>query len=399
MHALICGAGIAGLALAQRLVHHGWSVTLIEQAPGPRTQGYMIDFFGPGFDAAERMGLLPRLRELGYDVEELAYVDDRGRRRAGADYQRLARSVDRRLLSIMRPDLEAALREHVEGAVTIRYGCSIDGIRQADDRVSVDLTDGDTLEGDVLFGADGIHSRVRELLFGPERDFLHYLGLHTAAYTFDDPTVHAQVQGTFALTDTVDRMMGLYALRDGRVAVFAVHRTVDPSPPADLRGALRSVYGSMGWVVPTALRGCPPSDEIYYDQVAQAFVPAWHRGRVALLGDACGAVSLVAGQGASLAVAGAYVLGERCRDAGSTPDALAGYETAWRPIVSEKQAAGRNGLEWFLPSSRRRLWLRRIALRLMALPGFDRYAAGALVGRTRVPLSDVAGDLTRASSA
>src|SRR4028118_812807 len=113
MRALICGAGIAGLALAERLTGHGWDVTVVERAPGPREQGYMIDFFGLGYDAAEATGIRPRLHELGYRVDGLGYVDASGRRRARLDYGRFARVVHGRLLSIMRPDLERADRKGV----------------------------------------------------------------------------------------------------------------------------------------------------------------------------------------------------------------------------------------------------------------------------------------------
>lgn len=186
MDAVICGAGIAGLALAQRLVHHGWRVTMVEHANGPREQGYMIDFFGLGYDAAERMGVLPRLHELGYAVDELAYVDARGRRRAGADYRRFADAVDGRLLSIMRGDLERALREQVAADVDLRFATTVTGWDERPDGVDVSLSDGDTIAADLLVGADGIHSRVRALAFGAEERFLRHLGLHTAAFVFDD---------------------------------------------------------------------------------------------------------------------------------------------------------------------------------------------------------------------
>ncbi len=114
MRALICGAGIGGLALAERLTSSGWDVTVAERSAGPREQGYMVDFFGLGYDAAEATGLLPRLRELGYRPDEIGYVDASGRYRARLDYGQFARMVHGRLLSIMRPDLERALREQVE---------------------------------------------------------------------------------------------------------------------------------------------------------------------------------------------------------------------------------------------------------------------------------------------
>ncbi|MEU4428913.1 FAD-dependent oxidoreductase, partial [Actinoplanes sp. NPDC024001] len=285
MRVVICGAGIAGLALAQRLDTAGAEVIVVEKAPGPHSGGYMLDFFGPGYDAAEAMGVLPRIRELGYAVDELAYCDDSGRRRAGLRYREFARAAGGRVVSLMRPDLERALREHLGPGVEVRYGRTITAIDDRPDGVTVTLDDGTALTADLLAGCDGIHSAVRALTFGPERDHVRYLGFHTAAYTFDDPLAHAAVAGRFCMTDTLHRTLGFYGLRDGRVAVFAVHPAADPARPADARAALRREYAPLRWIAPRALAACPPDADVYYDQVAQVVAPAWSRGRVVLLGD------------------------------------------------------------------------------------------------------------------
>jgi 2-polyprenyl-6-methoxyphenol hydroxylase-like FAD-dependent oxidoreductase len=216
MKAVICGAGIAGLSLAQRLTTIGWDVVIIEKSPGPREQGYMMDFFGLGYDAAQSMGLLPRLRELSYRIEEVRYVDESGRRRAGLNYVRFERAVNGRLLSIMRPDLELALRERVVDKVDLRYGCGIAYLENSTGGVQVTLTEGTVIGADLLIGADGIHSTVRRTVFGEEQ-FLRYLGFHTAAYIFDDPQIYDSMHNRFCLTDTAARQMGFYGLRDGKV--------------------------------------------------------------------------------------------------------------------------------------------------------------------------------------
>ncbi|HWM05934.1 MAG TPA: FAD-dependent monooxygenase [Actinophytocola sp.] len=382
MKAVICGAGIAGLSLAQRLTTIGWDVVVIERSPGPRTQGYMMDFFGLGYDAAQAMGVLPRMQELSYRVEEICYVDESGRRRAGLNYARFERVLNGRLLSIMRPDLELALREQVIGEVDLRYGCGITHIENSTDGVHITLTDGTVLAADLLVGADGIHSSVRHMVFGDEEQFLRYLGYHTAAYIFDDPQVYDYAHDRFCLTDTTERQMGFYGLRDGRVAAFAVHRTPDPTLPDDTQLAVREAYSSLGWVVPRALAKCPTSSELYYDQVAQIEIPQWSRGRVTLLGDACQAVSLLAGQGAALAVAGAHVLGEQLVSAESIDSALTRYQELWQPVITEKQQVARRGVGWFLPSSSLQLWLRRLVLKLTSLPGVDSYVGTRLVGKS-----------------
>lgn len=390
MKVVICGAGIAGLALAQRLAGLNVKVTVLEKASGPRTSGYMIDFFGSGYDAAEAMGVLPRIVELGYNVEELAYCDDSGRGRARLRIGQFAKAAGGRVASIMRPDLERALREHLPPTVETRFATTITAVDNRSDGVMMRLSDGSTLTADLLVGCDGIHSTVRALVFGPEREFLRYLGFHTAAFSFTDPAVHAEVGGRFCMTDTPHRAMGFYGLRGGQVAVFAVHPSDEPSLPTDPRAALRHEYRNLGWITPRALAACPPSEQVYYDQVAQAVVPCWSRGRVTLVGDAAYAVSLLAGQGASLAIAGAYVLAEQLARSMSVETALAAYESALRPIVRNKQEAARRGVRWFVPATRTQLRLRHVALALARLPFTDRLVASALVGKPTALIANLA---------
>lgn len=382
MRAVVCGAGIAGLALARCLSGHGWDVVVLERAPGPREQGYMIDFFGPGFDAAEAMGVLPRLRELGYRVEGAGYYDGTGRRRAEVSYRQLADAIGGdRLLSLLRPDLERVLRESLTCGVDLQFGACVLAVDDTGGQVVVTTSDGQVFDADLVVGADGVHSTVRRLVFGPEREFLRYLGYHTAAFVFDDPQVSDQVRGRFCLTDSVAAQLGFYGLRDGRVATFAVHRTADPALPPDHQAAVRRAYAGLGWVAPRALAACPPHGEVYYDQVAQIQMPTWSRGRVSLVGDACYAVSLLAGQGASLAIAGAYVLAEQLARADTVEDALARYEQAWRPVAAAKQREARRTARWFVPRTAAGVWIRRAALQMSHLPGLDRRIARLLTGK------------------
>lgn len=380
MKVAICGAGIAGLALAERMSALGAEVVLLERAAGPRTQGYMIDFFGSGYDAAEASGALPAIEKVAYRITEASLVDDSGRDRAGLPYDQIAKALDGRICSVMRPDLEKVLRGNLPDDVELRFGTSVVDVSQGDDGVTVTLGDGDQLDADLLVGADGIHSTVRTLAFGPESQYLRYLGFHSAAFVFDAANVREAAGDRFVLTDTLDRQMGFYVLRSGQIAVFAVHRTQDPELPQDARAAVQDSYAGMGWLVAEALQRCPAAEDIYYDQVAQIEMPRWSKGRVVLIGDACAAVSLIAGQGASLAVAGAYVLTEQLRTTSSVDRALDFYERLWRPVVEAKQEAGRDAANMFLPATSSQLWMRRTALRLGRLPMVRRRIAARLIG-------------------
>jgi len=381
MRAVVCGAGIAGLALALELDAAGADVLLLEKSPGLRAQGYMIDFFGPGYDVAEAMGLLPRLRRLGRDIEELTFRDQHGRRRAGMRYGQFAKVLDGRLLGLMRTDLEETLFDSLSARVDVRFDTTVESLVNGPDGVRVGLTGGETVSAELLVGCDGIHSRVRRLAFGDESEYLRYLGFQTAAFVFEDPDVRAAVGGEFCMTDTVQRAMGFYGLTDTRVAIFAIHRSPDPVLPLDARSALRQEYASLGWLAPRALAACPASEEVYYDQVALIEMPCWSRQRVALVGDSCAAVSLLGGQGASLAMAGAFILARQLANDASVESALHRYEQRLRPAVTRTQRSARRAMRWFLPANPVELQARRAALKLGQLPVLDRYVARAFLGK------------------
>ncbi|WP_335992285.1 FAD-dependent monooxygenase [Glycomyces sp. MUSA5-2] len=387
MKAVICGAGIAGLALAHRLHHHDWEVHIVDHARGPRAQGYMIDFFGPGYEALTAMGLGDRLREHASPVKEFRYIDGHDRTTVSIDYRLFAKALDGEIASVMRPALEQMLRDTLPSQVDLRYRTTIDHI----DGNRVHLCDGTAIDADLIVGADGVHSRVRALAFGPESDYFRYLGMHTGAYIFTDRDMFTQVQGQFVLTESLNRQMGFYGLTDDRVAVFAVHRTPDPTVPDDPREAFRNAYAGMGDLADRALVHCPEPEEVYYDQVAQIVMPHWGNGPVALVGDAAYAVSLVAGQGASLGIAGAYILAECLQHAGSVPEGIAEYEQRWRPVATGVQDSARDRVtEWFLPRTATKLLLRRWGFRAMHLPGLNRLLVGPLFPKNRQTVTELA---------
>ncbi|WP_207787163.1 FAD-dependent monooxygenase [Actinomycetospora cinnamomea] len=387
MAVVVCGAGIAGLALARELGRAGIPVKVLERASGPRSAGYMMDFFGPGQLAAEETGLLPLLAQVAYSVTAVTYVDRRGHPTAEIDYAAATRAVGGRLLSLLRGDLERVLRHDLGPLVDLRFGVTVTEVVPRGDGVTVASADGTRLDALAVVGADGVHSAVRAAVHGPEQTFLRPLGLHTAAWTFRDAALRARLGDRFVMTDTVGHGAGLYGLAGDEVAAAVFHPAPRDDPltlPDDAAGTVRAVHRDLGWVVPDALAHCPDGADLYYDVVAQVELPRWSRGRVTLLGDAAGAVSLLAGQGASLAVAGAHVLAGELAPAlagsGDVEEALRRYEHRMRPVTTACQEAGRRSADWFLPPTRTRLLARRLALRALRLPGFDRLAARRLVG-------------------
>jgi 2-polyprenyl-6-methoxyphenol hydroxylase-like FAD-dependent oxidoreductase len=369
--AVICGAGIAGLTLAWWLRHDGWQVRIVEQAPGPRAGGYMMDFFGAGFDVAEVMGLRPALRAVHSGITEVRYLDPDGRRTGGFAYESFARLFDGRVFSFMRGDLEHALHKALGGAVDVRYGTSVERVVDTGEVLQIVDTHGETEAADLLVGADGLHSRIRALVFGDEERFLRPLGYHAASYRFVDESLRAEVGERAVLVEVPGRQAGVYPTTYGDLACTLIHRACDPARPADPVAAIRTTYADLGPLVAAALRRCPPADRLYSDVVAQVEMPSWHRGRVALVGDACQAVSLMAGQGASLAMAGAYALAAQLADQRDVTAALSGYERRMRPVVADTQRSGRRTANWLVPATQWRITARNAALALAGLPGIS----------------------------
>lgn len=377
MHAIISGAGVAGLALAGRLALDGWTVEVIERAPAPRASGYLIDFFGPGFDAAERMGLLPALRARAAHFDELRSVDAAGRVRARLPISLVEAAVAGRYLTILRPQVVDALAEALPAGVRIRWGTRIETAHDDGEHVQLLLSDGERIRGDLLVGADGVGSRVRRLLWGRSREFVRPVGeLIAVAWIGSDAGLHADLDGKIAMQLEQDRQLVVAPLEHDGVTGFAVLRGVDAS------GA-RAAISAMGVLGRRAVRGIR---EPYIDRVAQTVVESWVRGRVVLLGDACAAVSLLAGQGASLAIAGAERLAEELAFAKHPSDVVAGldaYERDWRPVIEREQARGRRAQATFAPHTRLQLEAQRAVWKAAALPGVAQLVAKAAGGVTK----------------
>ncbi|MEV6236640.1 FAD-dependent oxidoreductase [Lentzea sp. NPDC051838] len=359
---MIVGAGVAGMATAWWLERAGWDVLVVERAPEFRRGGYMIDFFGPGHEVAQRMGLLPELERHRARIDSVTAVDERGRRRSELGEATYA-DVAGGMISLLRGDLAGVLRDGVSSP--IRFGTTAEAIERTEHGVRVLLTNGTVEEVDLLVGADGVHSRVRELAFGPEDQFVRYLGYHVAAFSGHDPGLSRRIGERYQMLTMPNRMVGCYAVGEGGFASFFLHREEKWQLPEDPVAALQVRFGDLGWVVPELLAAL--SGDVYFDQAAQVEMDRWHRDRIVLVGDSCGAVSLFAGHGASLAMTGAYVLAEELAD-GDVDEALARYQARMLPPVTRTQEFGRRFTEWMAPSSKWRISLRDWMFRLAALP-------------------------------
>lgn len=369
---LISGAGIAGPTLAYWLMRRGFTPTIVEQAPSPRAGGYVIDFWGLGWEVAERMGLTPLLLRDGYRMNEVRLVNRSGQPVARLDVEVFRAAAEDRFISIHRGDLASGIYSLIDGKVETIFGDSIAAIQQDSDGVDVSFEHSASCRFDMVVGADGLHSNVRRLVFGDEGRFERYLGYYAAS--FNTPDYPVRDEGVYVSYALPGRQLGRYALRDGRTTFFFVF--IGPSHPypermgmAEQKAALRQAFGDAGWECPRILDAMKYSRDLFFDAVSQIRMDRWANGRVALLGDACSCPSLLAGQGSALAMGGAYVLAAELEAAGGDyAMALGNYQRGFKPFIDGKQKGAVRSAGWFAPRTRLSVQMRNQATRFMNMP-------------------------------
>lgn len=369
MKVVINGTGIAGPTLAYWLRKAGHEVLLVEAAPQLRSGGYIIDFGLVGYDIAERMGLIPRLQELGYRVKELRYVDRHGRTRASTPVDALARLTNGRYITVQRSDLAATLFGALDGAVETLFGDSVASIEETGHGVRVGFEHAPPRDADLVIGADGLHSRVRELVFGPEAGVELSLGYQVAA--FEVKGYRPRDELVYLGYGVPGRQVYRFSMRDDTTLFLLVFRDKYlpaglPGSDAERRTALASVFADVGWECPQILAALASVDGIYFDRASQIRMERWTRGRTALVGDAAACVSLVAGEGSSLAMAEAYMLaGELHRCGGDYRAAFARYERQLMPFLRRKQLSVARTASSLAPKTAFGIQFRNLAMRLM----------------------------------
>ncbi|HEX5265114.1 MAG TPA: FAD-binding domain [Phenylobacterium sp.] len=375
----ISGIGVAGPTLAYWLLRGGQAPTLIESAPRLRTAGYMIDFWGVGYDVAERMGALPAIRSAGYDLQEVRYVDGRGRCAGRITAGTMRRELGDRFTSLARGDLAALLYATVEGRAPARFDTSIVRMAEGADGIRVALSDGTAETFDVVVAADGLHSNVRRLTFGPEQQFENHIGYYVAAFECDGYRPRDEL--AYVSYGSPGRQISRFAKHGDRTMflfVFAAEHLggFEPTGLASRKTALLKAFEDAEWEWPAVRAALIAAEDVYFDRVSQIGMLKWSKGRVVAVGDAAACISLVGGEGTGLAMAEAYVLaGELCA-ADDHVRAFAAYEERLRAFVDAKQDSARGFATSFTPRTAFGVWARNQATKLMAIPG----VAGLLVG-------------------
>jgi 2-polyprenyl-6-methoxyphenol hydroxylase-like FAD-dependent oxidoreductase len=351
---LVSGASIAGPAVAYWLQRYGFTVTVVEHAQALRAGGYPIDIRGTALDVVERMGVYPRLRAAHVDTRRLTFLDVDGAPIVSLEPQAVVGGAEGRDVEVRRGDLAAVLHDATRDDVTYRFGDSIEALDEDADGVDVTFRSGLRRRFDLVIGADGLHSRTRALAFGPEEQFHRYLGYCFAGFTMPNP-LGLSHEGV--MWNAPGRAAALYAVGD-HPQVHGFLNFALPEPPfaafrdpAAQRELVAAVFADDGWEVPDMVRAMRTADDLFFDVISQIRMPAWSRGRVALVGDAAYAPSFLTGQGSSLALVGAYMLAGALATARDHGTAFADYERGTRGFVEQNQALVAEGDALLFPTT------------------------------------------------
>jgi 2-polyprenyl-6-methoxyphenol hydroxylase-like FAD-dependent oxidoreductase len=352
---LISGAGIAGPALAYWLDRYGFDVTVVERASALRPGGQAVDFKGrTHFAVLERMGIFAEVEQRQTGTTDTVLVDDDGKRLAVMSGEFTGGDLE-----ILRGDLADILYQRTAGRCEYLFGDSISRLTETADGIQVEFEHGEARTFDLVFGADGIHSRVRKLAFGPEKDFVKYLGHY---YCVAGASPWSENLTKERITAHGHNAPGRFAVSGGPKAqqlyVFASpERAYSRDDTAAQRRIVEEVYAEVKWEVPRMLAELSGFDDFYLDSISMVGMNGrYTKGRVALIGDSAYGNTL-GGFGTGLAVVGAYVLaGELALAAGDHTVAFARYDEIMKRYT--KLAGNSNAGRFMAPRTARGIKLR-----------------------------------------
>ncbi|WEG09239.1 FAD-dependent oxidoreductase [Microbacterium horticulturae] len=362
--ALISGSGIAGATAAYWLARSGWNVTVVEKADAVRSSGNPIDVRGDAAAVVREMGVWPRLRAAATRVDRLEVVDSGGGARVTIDTRQTADLEQE--VEVPRADLAAALLAAARDEAEVIVGDVITGLEQ--DRHGIDATFNTGAPGrfDLVIGADGLHSGVRRIAFGPESDFASPFGMFVG-------TMHTRIaSGDPRALQLFNRPGVSLSIHPGAGSplaafIFRSDRVYDRHDPEAHKRLVRDAYTGQGWVSDQAVAEWLATDDVYFDAVTRIAMPAWTAGRITLLGDAADCISLL-GEGSSNAIVAAKTLADAiAKHPSDVPSALSAYERRHRARVRAFHRRARRNSHWLVPTTSPGIAFRNASMRVATM--------------------------------
>jgi 2-polyprenyl-6-methoxyphenol hydroxylase-like FAD-dependent oxidoreductase len=394
---LISGAGIAGPAAAYWLRKAGFNPTVVERAPGLRPGGQAVDLRGAGRTVMERMGLLDCAREVSLQQKGFAYVDRKGKITARMPADAFGGNGIVSEIEILRGDLIHVIYEPSLPGTEYLFNDSITRIEQVEDGVSVEFERSPARRFAIVVGADGLHSNVRRLAFGPDSDFVREFDLYTAWFT---ASADIDLDGWFLMYNAPGGLVATarpgHGPRDIKAGLSFRSQplTYDRRDRSAQEKILESRFSGAGWEVGKILAAMPHATDFYFDSVGQVHIDEWSNGRVVLLGDAGYCASPLSGLGTSLALVGALILAGELASAGNDHRvAFKRYQERLQPYVDQAMRLPPGGVDGFAPMHRLMIAMRTASMRMITRWPLRALVAGEFTKADAIELPSYAFDL------
>ncbi|KAJ4135009.1 hypothetical protein NW768_004619 [Fusarium equiseti] len=361
--ALIVGAGIAGLTAAWWLDKAGWATIILEKAPSIRSGGYMMSLSGRCLETIKAMGLYDDLKSISYDVDKNVLHDNKGRELISFNYEDVHGGMES--CAVCRGDLAALLAEALPESATIQFNEALDCVVEIKNgqKIRATLRSGETVEADLLIGADGIRSSVRNM-FWKDVDCLEDLGLCYATYGVEKTE---PLEASCVSFNSLGHLDILYRLRDDRLAALHIWRDNGSS----LRdralgfGLLHKVILGPPRITQVIDRSEKSGSSPIIDKLTLVKLQLWSKGRVLLLGDSAHCLTLLSGQGACMALVSAEVLAKELMATRDVAQALVNHDKKLRPTIERLQDRSKRLASTYIPKNAFMYYLGNLLMRFL----------------------------------
>lgn len=310
MKVLIVGAGIAGLTLAALLKRKGIESEIIEKARKWKRVGFSIGIWNNGRRIIRELGVEKEFDKKGYSIPDYSIATGDGHIMRLYHFDEFTKKYNPVRTQILRADLQDLLRKAAK-EVKVTMGLTISSINQNESGVEVKFSNGAKKKYDLVVGADGIDSQVRELVFG--NGYVNYLGWR--GWFFWTERNNRFPKGVFEMWEP-EQFFGVFPHGDKKVCTYLAmpfDKNLPDNPDTRIE-RFKKHFTGLKWQVPEIIEKINPKKMVEAD-LAYVKMDKWHKGRVIVIGDAAHAMEPFAGMGGSMAMEDALVLAEELAQA------------------------------------------------------------------------------------